>query len=99
MMKVDHKCYMKHMVIDLNDPNKLVMFSNSIVGNFSFETFFGELEVEIYPYADSSKQSKLLHTTQIVQPHCNIVEDCIKLSSNNCTKSISSSCNFSLELT
>ena len=45
-VKVDHERYMKHTVTDLNDANKLVMFSNSILGNFCFETFFGELEAE-----------------------------------------------------
>ena len=54
---------MKHMVTNLNDPNEPVMFSNSILGNFSFDTFFGELEAEISPYANSNEQSKLLHTT------------------------------------
>ena len=37
---------MKHTVTNLNDPNEPVMFSNSILGNFYFETFFGELEAE-----------------------------------------------------
>ena len=89
---------MKHMVTDLNDPNELVMFSNSILGNFYFETFFWELEVETSPYTNSNKQSKRLHTTQIGEPQYNIVEDCIKLDTNNCTDLVSISCNFSLEL-
>ena len=90
---------MKHMVTGLNDPNKPVMFSNSILGNFCFETFFGELEVELSPYANSNEQSKLLHTTHIVELHCNIVENCTKVDTNNCKDLVSSSCNFSLELT
>ena len=32
-------------------------------------------------------------------PHCNIVEYCTKLYTNNCKDLVSSSCNFSLELT
>lgn len=60
---------MKHMVIDLNDPNEPIMFSNSILGNFCFETFFRELEAELSPYANSNKQSEILHTTQIDEPH------------------------------
>ena len=31
---------MKHMVTDLNDPNEMVMFSKSNLGNFCFDTFF-----------------------------------------------------------
>jgi hypothetical protein len=52
---------MKNTVTDLNDPNEPVMFSKSILNNFLFETFFGELEVEIYPLAYSYKKSELLH--------------------------------------
>ena len=87
---------MKHTVTNLNDPNELVMFSNSILVKFHFETFFGELEDETSTYANSNEQSKLLYTTHIVEPHCNIVEDCIKLDTNNCTESVSNSCNCSL---
>lgn len=43
-VKVEHEHYMKHMVTDLNDTNEPVMFSNSMLGNFCFDTFFGELE-------------------------------------------------------
>ena len=46
-IKVECEPYMKHTVTDLNDPNELVMFSNAILGNFYFDTFFGELEAEI----------------------------------------------------
>ena len=98
-IKVERWCYMKHTVTYLNDPNEPVMFSNSILGNIYFDAFFGELEVELSPYANSNKQSELLHTTQIVKPHCNIVENCTKVDTNNCTNLISSSCNFYLELT
>ena len=52
---------MKHTVTDLNDPNGSVMVSRSILGNFCFETLFGELGAEISPLANSYKQSKLLH--------------------------------------
>jgi hypothetical protein len=38
-IKVDHDRYMKHTITDPNEP---MMFSNSILGNFFFETFFGE---------------------------------------------------------
>jgi ATP-dependent Clp protease adapter protein ClpS len=46
---------MKHMVTSLNDPNEPMMFSNSILGNFCFKTFFGELEAKISPYVDSNE--------------------------------------------
>ena len=62
-IKVDRERYMKHIVTDLNDTNELVMFNHSILGNFCFEIFFGELEEETSTYADSNKQSKLLQIT------------------------------------
>ena len=84
-IKVEHEQYMKHTVTDLNDPNEPVMFSNSTLGNFYFDTFFGELEAEISLYMNSNEQSELLHTTQIVEPHCNILENYTKVDTNNCT--------------
>ena len=90
---------MKHTVVGLNDTNELVIFFNSILGNLCFDTFFGELEVNLSPLANSNKQSELLHTTHIAEPHCTIVDDCTKIDSNTCTYLVSSSTNFSLELT
>jgi hypothetical protein len=51
------------MVTNLNDLNNHVMFSNSFLDDFYFETFFGELNVELSPSANSYVQSKLLHST------------------------------------
>ena len=48
---------------------------------------------------NSNEKFELLHTTQIVETQCNIVEDCTKEDANNCIDLVSSSCNFSLELT
>ena len=46
---------MKHMVIDLNDPNEMVMCSRSNLGNFCFDTFFEELEDELSHTTNSDK--------------------------------------------
>ena len=89
---------MKHRVTDLNDLNEPVMFSIVILGNFSFETLFGELEVETSQCTNSNEQSELLQITQTVEPHCTIVEYCTKLDTNNSTYIVSSSYDFSLEL-
>ena len=51
---------MKHTVTDLNNPNEMVMFSRSNIGNFYFDTFFEELEGELSHTANSDKQSELL---------------------------------------
>ena len=66
-IKVERECYMKHRVTNLNDPNELVIFSRSILGNFCFDTFSEELEVELSPGANSDKQVELLHSNQIVE--------------------------------
>jgi hypothetical protein len=63
---------MKHVVIDLNDPNELVMFNHSILGNYSCDSFFGNYLAEISPHVESNTQYEILHCTQIVEPHCNI---------------------------
>ena len=87
---------MKHVVTDLNNTNELVMFSNSILGNFSFGAFFGELEVELSPLENSNKQYELFHITHIFKPHCTIVDTCTKVDSKNCTYIVSSVTNFSI---
>lgn len=51
MLRVDREIYMKYVVTELNGPNEPVMFTNSILGNYSFnfcatETYFGEFHVE-----------------------------------------------------
>ena len=73
-MKVDQENYMKHMVIDLNDSNEMVMFSRSNLGNLCFDTFFQELEDELSHTANSDKQSELLHWNQIVELNCTLVD-------------------------
>ena len=77
-IKVERERYMKHTVTDLNNTNEPVMFSNSILGNFYFDTFFGELESKLSPLTNSYKKYELLHTTQIVEPHYTIVDNCTK---------------------
>lgn len=52
MLRIDRERYMKYVVTELNGPNEPVMFTNSILGNYSFsvyntETCFGEFHVEI----------------------------------------------------
>jgi hypothetical protein len=98
-IKVKCKGYMKHMVTDLNNTNEPVMFSNSILGNFCFDTFFEDLEAKLSPLVNLDKKYELLHTNQIIEPHCTIVDDCTKVDCNTCIDIVSSSTIFSLELT
>ena len=78
---------MKHTVTDLNDPNKTVMFSRSILDNFSFDTLFEELEDELSHTANSDKQYELLHSNQIVELNCTLVDHSndASIGSSSCT--------------
>ena len=73
-IKVECELYMKHVVIDLNDANELVMFYNSILDILCFDTLFGELDVELSPFMNSDTQSELLDCTQIIEPNCTLVD-------------------------
>ena len=37
MLRVDRERYMKYVVMELNGPSEPVMFTNSILGNYSFD--------------------------------------------------------------
>ena len=54
---------MKYTVNDLNDINELVIFSKSSLGNFYFETFVGDLNVELTPDVNLYMQFELIHST------------------------------------
>jgi hypothetical protein len=73
-IKVERENYMKHTVTDLNDTNEMVMFTRYILGNFSFDTFFEELEDELSHTANSNKKFELLHSNQIVELSCTLVD-------------------------
>ena len=64
---------MKHIITDLDKSNELVVFINSILGKYYLDTYFGDFIVNLSPHAETNKQSKLLHYTQIVEPNCNII--------------------------
>jgi hypothetical protein len=52
---------MKHVFIDLNDLNEPMMFHHSIIGNYSFEMFFGNFSAEPSTLVESDKKSEILH--------------------------------------
>ena len=91
---------MKHTVTRLNDPNEMVMFSRSIIGNFSFDTFFEELDAELY-IANSDKKSELLHSNQIAKINCTLVDlsNDASIGSTTCTLVNYSFTNHSTPLT
>ena len=92
---------MKHTINDLNDLNELVMFSISILDNFCFDTFFEELEAQLSPCANSDKQFELLHSNQIFELNCTLIDhsnDALIISSC-CTLVNSSLTNHCTQLT
>jgi hypothetical protein len=78
---------MKHMITDLNHPNETVMFSKYIIGNLCFDTFFEELETKLSRTTNLDKQSKLLHSNQIAEQNCPLVDNKndASLGSSHCT--------------
>jgi hypothetical protein len=65
---------MKHAVTYLNDTNDPMMFNHSHLGNYNYDSFFGNHTVEISLHAKSFTQSKIHHFTQIVEPKFDIVD-------------------------
>jgi len=43
--RIERERYMKHTVTDLEAQNELVMFTNSILGNYFFEVYFEEMSL------------------------------------------------------
>lgn len=92
---------MKHTIIYLNDPNEPVLFSRYILSNFLFETFFGELEAELSPLADSYKKFEFLHSHHIFEQNCTLV-DCSNdapIDSSHCALVNSSFTNYCTQIT
>ena len=70
------------MVNDSSNLDKLVMYSNYIIDNSCFETFFGRSNVELSYFANSYKQSELLPCNQITELDCTLVDISF---TNSCT--------------
>ena len=91
---------MKHMVTNLNDPNEPIILSRSILGSFCFDTLIEELEVELSPPVRSYKQFELLHSNQIVERNCTLVDisNDASIGSSSCTLVNSSFTNHCTQL-
>ena len=51
---VERERYMKDTVIELEDPNEPIMFINTILGNYCFNTLFGDFLVEESPVLENA---------------------------------------------
>ena len=80
MMRVGLERYMKYVVIELNGPNEPVMFTNSILGNYSFnvyntKTFFGDFHVETIQETLTHKKLEIPSHNPTDELSCIIVDD------------------------
>jgi hypothetical protein len=66
-IKVDREHHIKHTVTYLNDPNEPIMFNNCILGNYCFDSFFGNFHCKTSPFVESCLQSKILHCTRLLK--------------------------------
>ena len=64
-IRIDRERYMKHTVTEIDDSNEPVLFTDTIMGNYTADSFFGNLEAEISEIPDSNQQSKICHFTQV----------------------------------
>ena len=56
---------MKHTVTELDDSNEPVLFTDTIMGNYMVDSFFGNLEAETSSVQDPEQRSKVFHFTQV----------------------------------
>ena len=91
---------MKHTITDLND-NETIIFSRSILSNFSFDTFFEELEDELSHTTNSDKKYELLHSNQIVELNYTLVDlsNDASIGSSSCILANSSFTNHCTQIT
>jgi len=59
---------MKHIVTDMEDHNEHVMFTLSILENYCFKSYFGDIEPIMPPLMELNKKSKIIHSTQMLSP-------------------------------
>ena len=57
---------MKHTVTELDDSNEPVLFTDTIMGNYMVDSFFGNLEDESSSVQDPKQQFEVYHFTQVL---------------------------------
>jgi hypothetical protein len=62
---VEHERYMKHIVIELEEGNEPIIFTDSILGNYYVDNFLGNFPIDVSPYAKTTIQSELMFYTQV----------------------------------
>ena len=64
-LKVDRVPFMKQTVTDLNGSNESVSFFDNQIEHFTFDTFFGDLPVDVSPIENKQKHSHVTHLTSV----------------------------------
>lgn len=52
---------MKYVITELNQPNESVMFSNSILGKYSLNTYFGEFKAKSCNAVEFERKYEFVH--------------------------------------
>jgi hypothetical protein len=58
-IRVNREKHMKHNGIDLDGENEPVDFCNSIVGNYSIDSYFGNFDVHVSPFQTMDQSSEI----------------------------------------
>ena len=56
---------MKHTVTELHDSSELILFSDSIMGNYMYELEFGNLKAKNSAFSENKQQSEIINVTSI----------------------------------
>ena len=54
-LKVDREPFMKQNVTDLDSSNEFVSFFDNQIEHFTFDTFFGDLPIDVSPIENAQK--------------------------------------------
>ena len=64
-IKIARETYLKHTVTKLHDPNEPVLFSYSIMGNYTYEVDFSNFKTEISSFVDTKQHYEISNFTYI----------------------------------
>ena len=80
---VDREKHMKHSVTNLDKENKLVVFTNNILGNYTLESFFGSFTGHELIFLANYVCSQIENCSQTYSSRCiNIVENHVNKCAN-----------------
>ena len=66
-IRIDRERYMKCTITELDDSNEPVLFTDTIMGNYMADSFFGNFEAETSPIQNSVQLSEVFHFTQVLE--------------------------------